>query len=113
MEELKRDNLFSGMFPVVTEGATISAGQTIKRGDVLVKNQESKNYEKATAVVTANDVVAIAAEDVITTEETAVTVVYKTGEFNSNKINFGGASTLEDNKDILESKSIYLKRVNE
>ena len=113
MEELKRDNLFSGMFPVITDGATISAGQTIKRGDLLIKNQESKNYEKATVAVTANDVVAIAAEDVTTVEDTAVTVVYKTGEFNSNKINFGGESTLEDNKDILESKSIYLKKVNE
>ncbi len=113
MNELKRDNLFSGMFPVVTDGITIAAGQTIKRGDLLVKNQESKSYEKATAVVGPTDVVAIAAEDIMTTEENAVSVAYKTGEFNSNKINFGGESTLEDNKDVLEAKSIYLRKVNE
>lgn len=111
LDNLTYDNLFAGSFPVVTEAITIAASQTVRRGDVLVKGGTG-TYAQAAAVVEAADRIVIASEGVTTgAGETAESAGYSSGEFNESAIGFGGASTADDNRDILADKSIYLKKI--
>jgi hypothetical protein len=122
LDSMKYDNLFYGDgVDVVTEEITISASQTIKRGDVLVKS--AGNYAKATAAIkdvtfsvdhiVAADIVCLASEDITTgVGETAKSIGYLTGEFNEFAMGFGGASTADDNRDALAARSIYIKKAN-
>ncbi|WP_326514792.1 hypothetical protein [Clostridium intestinale] len=107
LDSLKYDNLIAGDYCLVTEPITIDSSQDILRGDVLIK--ASGKYKKASAAVIATDVIVIASENIKTDASTTVeSIGYRTGYFNSNAMRFGGASTVDNNKDILADKSIYL-----
>lgn len=106
---VEHDNLVAGEFPVVTEPITIAVSQTILRGDVLIKT--AGKYGKATAVILATDAVVIASEDITTDAATTVqSIGYRTGSFNEYAVRFGGASTADQNRDLLADKSIYLAK---
>lgn len=111
LDVLKYDNLFAGDFDIVTEPIDIDVSQTILRGDVLVK--VAGKFKRPTVVLVATDVVAIASEDVTTDATTSVkSIGYRTGIFNQAAMRFGGASTADDNHDILAEKGIYLTIAN-
>lgn len=107
---VEHDNLFAGDFPVVTEPITIDVSQTIQRGDLLIKT--AGKYGRPAAVIIAADVVVIASEDITTDAATTVqSIGYRTGSFNEYAVRFGGASTADDNRELLADKSIYLAKV--
>jgi hypothetical protein len=125
MEILAYDNLIAGDIDIATEPITIGESQTIKRGDLLERKvtntivvsgavgtqtlTTAPYYIRPTAAADHFSHYAIASEDVTTgAGETAVTIGYKSGQFNSNAVRFGGASTAADNRDILADKMIYL-----
>ncbi|TGE36880.1 hypothetical protein E4K67_17425 [Desulfosporosinus fructosivorans] len=109
LDTLKYDNLFAGDFDVITEEITIDVSQTIKRGDVLKKT--AGKFGRPAAVLITADVVVIASEDITTDGATTVkSIGYKTGWFNQFAMRFGGASTADDNHDILAEKAIYLTK---
>jgi len=124
-QTMNYDELFAGDFPVMPIEITIGTNQSVKRGDLLVKDTTKNEYLKATKAIVSNptvvsasnetkmtppDIVVVASEDIITTEnETAISTGYRTGEFNKDKIGFGGESTLADNFDALMEKMIFLR----
>ncbi|OPJ63693.1 hypothetical protein [Clostridium chromiireducens] len=106
-EVLKYDNLLAGDVDIVTQQITIDVSQTIQRGDILKK--VSGKFQRPSAVITSADVVVVASEDITTDENNTVSSIgYKTGQFDSNAMRFGGSSTSDDNLDVLAEKSIYL-----
>jgi hypothetical protein len=123
LDTMTYDNLFAGELDVVTDHVTIAAGQTIARGDLLVKTVAeaigvsgavgtitrtvAQSYVKATAEADEHSFYAIAAEAVTTTGATAVIEAYMTGMFNQNAIGFGGA-TAGGSKDILAANGIFI-----
>jgi hypothetical protein len=110
-EELIYDNLIAGDFDVVTEEITIDESQTIKRGDLLVK--ADGKFKRPAAAALSTDVCIVASEDVTTeAATTAKSIGYKTGIFNGFAMRFGGASTIDDNHDVLAEKGIYLTKSN-
>lgn len=106
--EMKYENLFAGDAEVVTEAVTIKIGEVIPKFSVVAKNAEGK-------VVTAakdNDTLklyGILAEDVNATDKDIESVVYLSGEFNSNTVIVKEGNTLEDLKVGLREIGIYLK----
>lgn len=109
LDVITYDNLFAGDVDIVTEPITIDVSQTILRGDILIK--ASGKFIRPSAVVAAADVVVVASENITTDATTTVSSIgYKTGWFNSNAMRFGGASTSDDNHDVLAEKSIYLTK---
>jgi len=109
LDELSYDNLVAGDADIVTEPITIDVSQTILRGDVLIK--ASGKYQRPAAAITEANFAIIAAENITTdATSTVASIGYKTGRFNSNVMRFGGTSTVDDNFDILEEKSIYLTK---
>jgi hypothetical protein len=128
LDTLTYDNLFAGDFDVVTEPILIAAGQTIVRGDLLVKlvsesiavadavgtvnRTAATSYVKASAAATQESFYAIAAEDVTTVGSTATIIGYKTGIFNEFAVGFGGTATADNCRDILAAQSIFLQKAN-
>ena len=125
---LKYDNLIIND-DVITEQITIAASQTILRGDVLVRGNNNQYSRPAGAVagisldttvsegnvtdvdIVQSDIVRIASENVTTVaDETAVSIGYIAGQFNEFAMRFGGASTADDNRDVLAAQSIYMKK---
>ncbi|RII32844.1 hypothetical protein D2A34_21860 [Clostridium chromiireducens] len=108
-EVLKYDNLLAGNVDIVTQPITIDVSQTIQRGDILKK--VSGKFQRPTAVIASTDVVVVASEDITTDASTTVASIgYKTGQFDSAAMRFGGSSTADDNVDVLADKSIYLTK---
>ena len=125
LDTLRYDNLIAGDVDIVTDEIEIGASQTIKRGDLLektvtdsftvadtvvtVSSTTASNYVRPSGAASRSSFYAVATEDVTTgAGETAKTIGYKAGWFNSNSMRFGGSSTPEDNKDILAEKGIFL-----
>lgn len=109
LDVLSYDNLVAGDVDIVTIPIIIDVSQTILRGDVLKK--VLGKYQRPIDTIIEADFIVIAAEDITTDATTTVSSIgYKTGQFNSNVMRFGGTSTVEDNSDILEEKSIYLTK---
>ena len=68
-------------------------------------------HAAADAAADIFSVYAIAAEAKTTgAEETATILVYRTGEFNENRVGLGGESTPDQNRDVLACKGIFLKK---
>lgn len=81
----------------------IAAAQTIKRGDLLILNDEA--FAKDTAGATVGKVYAIAAEDVDTTEGASKAVAYFSGKFNREKVT---AQPAKKNEYALAAQGIIL-----
>jgi hypothetical protein len=106
LDVMSYDNLIAGDVDIVTEPIIVDISQTILRGDVLVK--ASGKFKRPTVAVVAADVVVVASEDITTdASTTTASVGYKAGWFNANAMRFGGATTFDDNHDVLAEKSIY------
>lgn len=127
LDVLTFDNLIAGDVKLVTEPIVIGASQSIKRGDLIEKlvteaiavagevgsvtQTVAENYVRPTAKANDKSFYAVAAEDVTTGEgETAEIIGYRIGAFNENAMRFGGASTADDNHEVLADKGIYLTK---
>lgn len=107
LDVISYDNLIAGDVDIVTEPVVIDVSQTILRGDILKK--VTGKFQKATAAIVSADVVVVATENITTDASTTVASIgYKSGQFNSNAMRFGGTSTFDDNHDVLAEKSIYI-----
>lgn len=129
LDVLKYDNLFAGDLDVVTEEILIGENQTIKRGDLLekkvtetiavegavgtVNRTVAANFVRPAGAANENSFYAVASEDITTgAGSTTTTIGYRSGIFNENSMRFGGASTADDNRDILAAQNIYLRQSN-
>ncbi|WP_088227794.1 hypothetical protein [Desulfosporosinus sp. FKB] len=127
LDTLTYDNLFAGNIDVVTEEITIGENQTILRGDLLEKKVTetiavegavgttnrtvATNFVRPSGAADENSFYAVASEDITTgAGVTAKTIGYRAGVFNENSMRFGGASTADDNRDILAAQNIYLRQ---
>lgn len=96
---------------VADTGTGAVTGGVADTGDGSIEATPGANWLKAAAAADIFSVYAIAAEAKTTgAEETAAILVYRTGEFNENKVGFGGESTADQNRDVLAGKGIFLKK---
>lgn len=123
-ETLTLDNLLVGEDTLAVE-VTIGNSQDIKRGDVIVKTMvpaantgtgaitvtAGTNFGHPNAAAEIFGIYMVAAEDVKTEAgTTAAILAYPKGEFNEAAMRFGGASDADDNRDVLASKGIILRK---
>lgn len=107
LDVINYDNLVAGDVGIVTEQIIIDVSQTILRGDILKK--VSGKFQRPLDTIVAADVVSVASENITTGATSTITSIgYKTGQFNSNVMRFGGTSSAEDNYDVLAEKAIYI-----
>lgn len=106
--ELKYDNLFAGDAEVITEALTINKGEVIPRFSIIAINADGKGVTPAKEDDTLK-LYGILAEDVNATDKDIESVVYLSGEFNSNTVIVPEGHTLEDFKVGLREIGIYLK----
>lgn len=122
---MEYDNLFaSQVMPVVSDVLTIPQGGILKRGSVLtvsgtlVGAAETSADEGAddaqggteTQTASGDEVYAVLAEDVDTTEGEVGAAVYLTGEFNSSALIFKEGTTAEDMKVSARKVGIFFKK---
>lgn len=107
------DNLFvTSNVPVESEEMTILTGQgTLTRGSVVGKITASEKGKLVDDAQTdgSQNVYAILAEDVDTSDGDVQAVVYLSGAYNVNSLTFGGDDTWQDHKDYARTLSIYFK----
>lgn len=106
------DNLVLGTFPNYTREIEIAANESIKRGDLLVKNKDGK-YEKVKyseeSALTDSDVLKIAADNLDSEDENRIIMGYVTGEFRKSKIGVTEGFNIEQYIDLLDKKFIFIK----
>ena len=102
--EMTRDNLFAAtqMMPVVADKLTVAKAGELKRGSLL------KN-DGAIVTTASDEVYAVLAEDVDTTDTAKEAAVYLTGEFNENALKVGGDIAVADVKVAARKVSIFIK----
>lgn len=108
ISELRYDNLFAGDAEVVTEVVTIKMGEVIPKFSIVAINPDGKGVTPAKDDETLK-LYGILAEDVNATDKDIKSVVYLSGEFNSNTVIVPKGRTLEDFKVGLREIGIYLK----
>jgi hypothetical protein len=105
------ENVVAGDFPRVTESAVIITGQNLTAGTVVGKITASGKLKKVdSAAVDGSQApfgVLATATDATSADKTAT--VYLTGEFNINKLVFGGTDTFATHKVALRDLSIFGK----
>lgn len=110
--EYRQDNLIAGSFQLVSEGIILKGGyQILNFGTVLGKNADGIYLP---SIKTANDgsqiPCAILAQTYDTTDgDINGAGIYKAGEFNGNRIIFDNSWTIDELKDALEKKIIFVK----
>lgn len=99
------DNLFaaSQVMPVVSDSLNIPQGKTLKRGTLLTA------AGAAVATADTDEVYAVLAEDVDTTEAAKDVAVYLTGEYNVNALIVGGEASADDFKASARKVGIFIK----
>lgn len=112
-ETVSRDNLFvtgSG-FPVVTDYVTIKSGNNLKRGTVLgIITTGGKAVAVDSTKTDGSEIAyAILASNTDATAADTLAPVYLTGEYNGNKLIFGGTDTITNHKTALRKLSIFIK----
>ncbi len=107
------DNLIGGTeFPLMPTLVTLVGGQgVLPRGSVVgivTADKKGKLVDKA-AVDGSEVAKLILCDDTDTTLGDTKAICYKTGVFNRNALNFGGASVAADHEEELRDVGIYLK----
>lgn len=103
--EMTRDNLFaaSQVMPVVADKLSVAQAGALKRGALL-------KADGAIVSAASDEVYAVLAEDVDTTEAAKEAAVYLTGEFNENALKVGGDIAVADVKAAARKVSIFIKQ---
>lgn len=103
--EMTRDNLFaaSQVMPVVADKLSVAQAGALKRGALL-------KADGAIVSSASDEVYAVLAEDVDTTEAAKEAAVYLTGEFNENALSVDSAVTVAEVKASARKVSIFIKQ---
>lgn len=113
METKTYRNLRAGDFPVVTESMVILTGEVITEGTVLGKITASGKGVIVNSAGTDDGrrtAYAVLLQDVDATSADVTAPVALCGEFNENKLIFGGTDTVETHRATLRGLSIYPKK---
>jgi hypothetical protein len=111
-ENFSYDNLIAGDFPRVTEEVTVLSGANLVRGTVLGKITSGGQVVAVNSGGTDDGrraAYAVLAEDVNASAGDKVGVAYLTGEFNVNKLIFGGSDDIDDHRATLRGLCIFAK----
>lgn len=109
-DSLVYDGLILDGFPQHTQVVTVAQSQTLLRGTVVGKIT-ADGYIAAcdhTAEDGSETPYGVMVEDVTTTDSEVEGLVYDFGLFNSNKLTFGGSSTIDDLQDAMKSANLYV-----
>ncbi|WP_106494895.1 head decoration protein [Lentibacillus sp. Marseille-P4043] len=103
--EFNYDNLFAGDFEIVTDTAKV--GADLSRGTVLgIADDGSAVALDSAAADGSKNPYAVLADNATSGSEATI---YLTGEFNQDKLVFGGEDTAADHKRALRNIGIFLK----
>lgn len=104
-------NLQAGDFPVVKDGVTIAAGQTLVAGAVLGKVTASGEYKLSASAAGdgSQSPVVILDEDVDTTAGAKPAPVQLTGEVFGSALTLGAGHTLASVKTALRPLSLFVR----
>lgn len=110
-EELVRDKLIAGDFPIVTESVTIASGASLKRGTVLGIVTASGKCAIVNSALTdgTQSPKYVLLEDADASAGDRIATVGVTGEYNANALIFGGTDTYATHKVALRALCIFLK----
>ena len=107
-----RDQLIAGDFHIVTDEVILISGQNRTRGAVLGRITASGKYTHVDdAAADGSEIArAVLIEDTdATAGDLSNTPVYLTGEFNRDKLNFGGGDVFGDHTDNMRALSMFQK----
>ena len=108
------DNLFAGDYPKVTSQITVPSGAgALARGTVLGKITSSGKGVIVNSGGTddgSRAPYAILAVDVDASNADVVAPIYLSGDFNENKLVFGGTDTADTHRAALRDANIYLHK---
>ncbi len=109
-DEYIPDQLIAGPFQLVTDTITITGG-AFKRGTVLGAITASGKYTEALSAAAdgSQNPVAILVDDVDASAGDQLGGIYRTGEFNGNRLILGTGITLAAAKAALAAHSIFVK----
>lgn len=107
------DNLFAGnVQPQVTGTETLAKGQNLKRGSVVGINDKGEiKLVNLKATDGSKDVYGVLCDDCDATDNTSVTAVYYSGEFNQNKVIVSDTESFQDYKLSARKIGIFFKPI--
>lgn len=108
------DNLFAtSVIQVKTSTLSIAAHQTLKRGSLLTASgtlvSSTTTVSGDAAVTTYDDVYAVLADDVTTTNTAVTAAVYLTGEFNEKALKVATDNTVANFKESARKVGIFIE----
>jgi len=110
--KLDHDNLIAGDFHAVMDKVVVKAGSAYRRGTVvgLLSTDEKAVAIDSTKTDGSERPYGILADDIDATDSDMEAVVYVTGEFNENRLIFGGTDKAETHKKALREMGIFLRK---
>jgi len=108
---LEHENLLAGFqSQVVTEEVTVAVSQELSVGQVFALNASGQAAAIDGTTLTVNDVYGIMADAVATdASNTKKAVCFVAGEFNAGKIILPEGAAVNEYKEVLRNKGIYLR----
>jgi hypothetical protein len=106
------DNLLAGGFPRVTGWGSIASGAgVLARGTVLGQLTTGGNLKAVDSSQTdgTQNPYAVLAEDTDATSADVPAPLFLTGEFDQNRLVFGGSDTVDTHRKALRALSIFAK----
>ena len=113
MEEKTYDDLFASEFRRGTDQVTILTGQgTLVKGSVLGKITATGKYKLVddAAVDGSEDPKNVLSVETDTSGGDVINTVYTTGDFNENKLVFGGDDTADDHREAMHDRSLFMAK---
>lgn len=111
---LTYDGLIASDWPSNTDSGTLITGQNLSRGCVVGKITASSKLTACdhTASDGSQTPYGVLAKNCDATSADKTCVIYDFGKFNSDKLTFGGSSTISDLKDAMKSANLYVKNAS-
>lgn len=105
------DGLVVSDWPTNTDAETLVSGQNLSRGCVVGKITASSKLTACdhTASDGSETPFGVLAADCDASAADASCVIYDFGKFNSDKLTFGGSSTISDLKAAMKAVNLYVK----
>ena len=107
------DGLEIGDYPIITQAnVTVLSGEDLARGCVVGAQTSGGKYIACAhdASDGSEDPVAILVEDIdASLGDITTAMIYTSGQFDSNKLTFGGTSDIDDLKALMIKNNLYTK----
>lgn len=105
------DNILAGDLRRITEAVELQEGQVYRAGSVLGKITASGLCTLVDSAKTdgSEEIFGVLADDVDATDRDMPAIAFLTGEFNRNRVTFGGSDTYETHQEAARIKNIYFK----